>query len=273
MTGRVLITGCSSGIGRAACAGLRARGWTVIASARAPEDLDRLRADGFAAVRIDHHDSASIAAGFAEAVDLAGGRIEALFNNAGHGMPGAAEDLPRGALEEVFSSNVFGLHDLTCHAIRHMRAHGGGRIVQHSSVVGFTPLRWRAAYVATKHALEGLTNTMRVELRGTGIHVAILNTGPVTSGFRDRSMAQFDRWIDVDASRHAQFYRTKWRTRREAGRDRFELGPEAVVKKLAHALESRSPRRRYYITTPAYVAAVLTRILPDAAQDWIVSRL
>ncbi|MBF9059692.1 SDR family NAD(P)-dependent oxidoreductase [Rhodobacterales bacterium HKCCSP123] len=273
MARSVLITGCSSGIGAAAALGLRARGWTVIASARKPEDVARLRAEGFPAVRIDHHDSASIAQGWAEAVTLAGGRIDALFNNAGHGMPGAAEDLPRGALEEVFSSNLFGLHELTTHAIRHMRAEGGGRIVQHSSVVGFTALKWRAAYVATKHALEGLTNTMRIELRGTGIHVSTLNTGPVTSGFRDRSMAQFDRWIDVDASRHAGFYRTKWTARREAGRDLFELGPEAVVKKLVHALESPRPRRRYYITTPAHVAAVLTRILPGALQDRIIDRL
>jgi short-subunit dehydrogenase len=176
-------------------------------------------------------------------------------------------------MEEVFSSNLFGLHELTCLAIAHMRAEGAGRIVQHSSVVGFTALKWRAAYVATKHALEGLTNTMRVELRGTGIHVSILNTGPVTSGFRDRSMAQFDRWIDPEASRHADFYRTKWTARREAGRDLFELGPEAVVKKLVHALESPRPRRRYYITLPAYVAAVLTRILPYAVQDRIIDRL
>lgn len=271
--GVVLITGCSSGIGRAACEGLRASGWTVIASARKPEDVARLAADGFAAVRIDHHDSASIEQGFAQAVDLAGGRIDALFNNAGHGMPGAAEDLPRGALEEVFSSNLFGLHELTCHAIRHMLSHGGGRIVQHSSVLGLTALRWRAAYVASKHALEGLTNTMRVELRGSGIHLSILNTGPITSGFRVRSMAQFDRWIDLDNSRHAAFYRVKWLARREAGRDTFELGPEAVVRKLAHALESPRPRSRYYITTPAYVAAVLTRILPDTAKDWIIARL
>lgn len=273
MARSVLITGCSSGIGAAAARGLRDRGWQVIAAARNPDDVARLAAEGFAAIRIDHHDSASIAQGFAQAVEAAGGRLDALFNNAGHGMPGAAEDLPRGALEEVFSSNLFGLHELTCHAIGHMRGHGAGRIVQHSSVVGFTPLKWRAAYVATKHALEGLTNTMRVELRGTGLHVSILNTGPVTSGFRDRSMAQFDRWIDIDASRHAEFYRRKWVARREAGRDRFELGPEAVVKKLVHALESARPRRRYYITTPAYLAAVLTRILPGALQDRIIDRI
>lgn len=273
MARTILITGCSSGIGLAAAHALRARGWRVIASARNPDDVARLMADGFAAVRIDHHDSTSIAGGFAQALSLAEGRLDALFNNAGHGMPGAAEDLPRGALEEVFSSNLFGVHELTTHAIRHMRAMGAGRIVQHSSVVGFTPLKWRAAYVATKHALEGLSNTMRVELRGTGIHVSILNTGPVTSGFRDRSMAQFDRWIDAGASPHAAFYRAKWTARREAGRDLFELGPEAVVKKLVHALESPRPRRRYYITTPAYVAAALTRLLPGAAQDWITARL
>jgi len=273
MVRSVLITGCSSGIGLVAAQTLRARGWLVIASARKPGDVARLAADGFAAVRIDHHDSASIAEGFAEAVTLAGGRLDALFNNGGHGMPGAAEDLPRAALEEVFSSNVFGVHELTTHAIRHMRAQGSGRIVMHSSVVGFTPLKWRAAYVASKHALEGLTNTLRIELRGTGIHVSTLNTGPVTSGFRNNSMAQFDRWIDAAASPHAEFYRVKWTARREAGRDRFELGPEAVVAKLVRALESPRPRRRYYITTPAYLAAALTRVLPGAAQDWIVARL
>jgi len=273
MARTVLITGCSSGIGLAAAQALRARGWQVITSARKPADVARLSADGFAAVRIDHNDSASIETGFAEALALAGGRLDALFNNAGHGMPGAAEDLPRAALEDVFGSNVFGVHELTTHAIRHMRPHGAGRIVQHSSVVGFTPLRWRAAYVATKHALEGLTNTMRIELRGTGIHVSILNTGPVTSGFRDNSMAQFDRWIDVDASPHAEFYRKTWMARRDAGPAPFELGPDAVVRKLIHALESPRPRRRYYITTPSYIAAVLTRVLPGAAQDWIVARL
>lgn len=274
MTRTILITGCSSGIGAEAAKTLKARGWQVIAAARKTTDVDRLRAEGFDTVRIDHGDAASVEAGWQAALALSEGGIDALFNNGGHGMSGAAEDLPRAALEHVFHSNVFGLHQLTALAARHMIARGAGRIVQHSSVVGYTPLRWRAAYVATKHAIEGLTNTMRVELRGTGVHLSILNTGPVTSSFRENSSAQFERWIDADTSRHAAFYNTVFMARRTSTKpDLFERPASAVVAKLIHAVEARRPRTRYYITFPAYLAAVLTRILPDRAQDWIVSKI
>jgi short-subunit dehydrogenase len=155
------------------------------------------QAEGFDSVRIDHGDAASVEQGWREAMEMTGGTLDALFNNGGHGMSGAAEDVPREALELVFASNVFGVHQLTRLVLPGMIAQGHGRIVMHSSVVGYTPLRWRAAYVATKHAIEGLTNTLRVELRGTGVHVSILNTGPVASGFRENSTKLFDRWIDV----------------------------------------------------------------------------
>ncbi len=270
----ILITGCSSGIGLDAAETLRARGWHVIAACRKPEDVEARRAAGFASVQIDHGDPDSVEAGWAAALELADGRIDALFNNGGHGMSGAGEDLPRAALEHVFHSNVFGVHQLTRLALPGMLARGDGRIVMHSSVVGYTPLQWRSAYVATKHAIEGLTNTMRVELRGTGVHLSIMNTGPVTSGFRENSSKQFERWIDADASRHAAFYRNKFMARRKSTKpDPFELPASAVTKKLIHALEAPRPRTRYYITTPAYIAAVLTRILPDRAQDWIVSKI
>jgi NAD(P)-dependent dehydrogenase (short-subunit alcohol dehydrogenase family) len=270
----ILITGCSSGIGYTAAHALRARGWHVVAACRKPHDVARLQQEGFTAITLDYADPVSVQSGFEDAIEIAGGRLDAVFNNGGHGMPGAAEDLPRAALEEVFQSNVFGVHDLTRRAVALMRAQGGGRIVQHSSVVGFTPLKWRAAYVATKHALEGLNNTMRIELRGSGIHLSILNTGPVTSGFRDNSARQFDRWINVDASVHEDFYRSTFTRRRgpDSKPDLFELPASAVVQKLVHALESPYPRRRYYITTPAYIAAILTRVLPEAATDWIISK-
>ncbi len=270
----VLITGCSSGIGLEAAQTLRRRGWRVIAACRAQDDVDRRQAEGFDAVRLDYADPASVDEGWRAALTLTGGRMDALFNNGGHGMSGAVEDVSRAALEHVFHSNVFGLHQLTRLAIPVMLAHGGGRIVQHSSVVGIAPLRWRGAYVATKHALEGLTKTMRVELRGTGVHLSLLNTGPVTSRFRQNSSAQFERWIAADTSRHAEFYRTVFMAHRtNTGPAPFERPPSAVVRRLIHALEASRPRLRYYITPPSYVAAALIRLLPDRVQDWVVSRI
>jgi NAD(P)-dependent dehydrogenase (short-subunit alcohol dehydrogenase family) len=274
VTRSILITGCSSGIGLAAAEGLRARGWRVIAACRSDLDVDARRSDGFESVRIDHGDPDSVEAGWQAAMQITGGTLDALFNNGGHGMPGAAEDVPREALEQVFHSNVFGVHQLTRLAIPVMLAQGHGRIVMHSSVVGFVPLKWRAAYVATKHALEGLTNTMRIELRGTGVQVSILNTGPVTSGFRENSARLFDTWIDAGNSRHAAFYRGPFTARRHStDPDRFELPASAVVAKLVHAVEAPRPRIRYYITLPAHVAAILSRILPERARDWIMSKV
>lgn len=274
MTRRILITGCSSGIGLAAARTLRDRGWHVVAACRKPQDVAARQAEGFDSVRIDLGDPDSVADGWDATMAITGGRLDALFNNGGHGMSGAAEDVPRAALELVFASNVFGGHQLTRLALPVMIRQGHGRIVMHSSVVGYTALRWRAAYVATKHAIEGLANTMRAELRGTGVHVSILNTGPVTSGFRENSTRLFDDWIDIDASRHAAYYRDTFMAKRASNKPvAFEGTADHVVKKLIHAIEAPRPRTRYFITPHAYVAAVLTRILPDRMQDWIVARL
>lgn len=274
MTRSILITGCSSGIGLAAARTLRDRGWTVIAACRKLDDVAAQQAEGFLSVQLDHGNSVSVENGWQAALDLAGGRIDALFNNGGHGMSGAAEDVPREALELVFASNVFGVHQLTRLALPGMIARGQGRIVMHSSVVGYTPLRWRAAYVATKHAIEGMTNTMRVELRGTGVHVSILNTGPVTSGFRENSTKLFAHWIDAGASRHAQYYETEFAAKRQSDAPvAFEGSADDVVRKLIHAIEAPRPRTRYFITPHAYVAAILTRTLPDRMKDWIGARL
>lgn len=274
MTRSILITGCSSGIGLTAARTLRARGWHVIAACRKAEDVATRVAEGFASVQIDHGDAKSVEAGWSATMEITGGTLDALFNNGGHGMSGAAEDIPRDGMELVFASNVFGVHQLTRLALPNMIARGKGRIVMHSSVVGFTALRWRAAYVATKHAIEGLANTMRVELRGTGVTVSILNTGPVASGFRKNSVALFDQWISVDGSRHSAYYQTEFMAERD-GDDPvlFEGTADHVVKKLIHAVEAPRPRTRYYITPHAYVAAILTRVLPDRMQDWLGARL
>ena len=183
MTQSILITGCSSGIGYDAAHGMRAAGWRVFASCRQQADCDRLKAEGFDAPLIDYADSASIQTGLAQVLATTGGTLDALFNNGAFGTPGAVEDLPRNALREIFETNVFGVHDLTIRVIPVMRAQGHGRIVQNSSVLGLVALRWRAAYIATKFALEGLTDTLRIEMADTNIKIITIEPGPVTSGF------------------------------------------------------------------------------------------
>jgi len=271
----ILITGCSSGIGATVARGVRDHGWRVIASARKPEDVAAIKADGFEAVQLDYADPDSIASGLAETLALTGGTLDALFNNGAFGMPGAVEDLPRGGLREIFETNLFGVHDLTCRVIPIMRAQGHGRIIQHSSVLGLVPLKWRGAYVSTKYALEGLTDVLRIEMRDTPIHFTLLNTGPVTSKIRVNSIPHFERWIDWENSARAEQYREALipRLYEDGGPDPFELPPEAVTKKVIHFLESRRPKPRYYITTPTYIMGALKRLLPTRALDWITSRV
>jgi NAD(P)-dependent dehydrogenase (short-subunit alcohol dehydrogenase family) len=270
----VLITGCSSGIGYASAIGLRAAGWRVFASCRKPEDCARLRAEGFDSPLIDYADEATIASGLADVLAATGGTLDALFNNGAFGTPGAVEDLPTGALRAIFEVNFFGWHTLTRAVIPVMRAQGHGRIVQCSSVLGLVTMPWRAAYNSTKFALEGMTDTLRVEMRDTPIHVILIEPGPVTSRIRANSVPHFERWIDWEASPRAEQYRTGLRKRlyEDRGPDAFELPPEAVVKKLRHALESPRPRARYFVTTPTYLMAALRRVLPTRALDWVLSR-
>ena len=272
----ILITGASSGIGAHAARVLHGRpGWRVLATCRRAEDVARLNAEGLESFALDVTDPASIAAGWEETLRRTEGRVDALFSNAGHGLPGAVEDVPPEALRAIFETNVFGLHDLTRRAVRQMRTQGHGRIVQHSSGLGRVSLRWRGAYNASKHALEGLTDTMRLELRGTGIHVSTLNTGPVTSAFRVKSIPHFERWIDWESSAIAERYRTELLPfLYEPGpRAAFQREPMAVTRRLIHAIESPRPRARYLITPAVHIAEGLRRILPQNLIDAIAGRL
>lgn len=269
----ILVTGCSSGIGLDAAQGLRARGWRVFASCRQEADCARLRGMGFDSPRIDYADPESVASGLAATLEATGGRLDALFNNGAHALPGAVEDLPREALAAIFETNLFGWHDLTRRAIPAMRAQGHGRIVMCSSVLGLVPMKWRGAYVATKYALEGLTDVLRIEMRGTGIHVALIEPGPVTSRIRVNAIPHFERWIDWKASaRAAEYEGLLHRLYAERGPDAFELPPSAVTRRLVHAVEHPRPRARYHVTTPTRVMAALRRVLPTPALDWIIAR-
>ncbi len=270
----ILITGCSSGIGHDAAHGLAARGWRVFAACRQEADCARLRDEGLEAVRLDYTDTASIADAAGTVLDATGGRLDALFNNGAHAMPGAVEDLPTDALRAVFEANFFGWHELTRRVIPVMRAQGHGRIVQCSSVLGLVVAPWRGAYNATKFALEGLTDTLRIEMRGTGIHVVLIEPGPITSRIRQNAIPHFERWVDWERSPRADQYRKTLLKRlyEKRGPDRFELPPSAVTKKLVRALESPNPAPRYYVTTPTYLAGALRRVLPTRALDRLLAK-
>jgi NAD(P)-dependent dehydrogenase (short-subunit alcohol dehydrogenase family) len=270
----VLITGCSSGIGYDAAYGLRDAGWRVFASCRQQKDCDRLKAEGFESPRLDYADSDNLKAGLAEVLRATGGTLDALYNNGAFATPGAVEDLPRDALRANFEVNVFGVHELTNLVILVMRKQGHGRIVNCSSVLGLVVLPWRGSYNTTKFALEGLTDTLRIEMRGTGIHIILLEPGPVTSNIRVNSIPHFEKWIDWKKSARQSAYEAGLSKRlyEDNGPDTFELPASAVTKKLLHALEHPKPKPRYYVTTPTYIMGFARRILPTRALDWLISK-
>ena len=269
----ILISGCSSGIGRCAAEGLRARGWRVFATARQPADVAQLQAAGLESLLLDLSDSASIRTAVATVLERSGGRLDALFNNAAYGQPGAVEDLSRAALREQFEVNLFGTQELSNQVIPVLRRQGHGRIVYNSSVLGLVAFAYRGAYVASKFALEGLADTLRQELRGTGIHVCLIEPGPILSRFRDNAHVAYQRHIDPAHSVHREQYAAmEARLLKEGPAAPFTLPPEAVLKRLIHAVESPRPQARYFVTAPTYLFALLRRLLSTSALDALLHR-
>lgn len=270
----ILITGCSSGIGLCAARGLRQRGYRVFATARKDSDVKNLSTEGFDAFRLDLADSHSIGVALDQVLQRTGGSLYALFNNGAYGQPGAVEDLSRAALREQFETNVFGTHELTSLVLPVMRKQGYGRIIQNSSVLGFAAMAYRGAYNSSKYALEGLSDTLRLELAGTGIFVSLVEPGPILSRFRDNAMTPYKKNIDSERSVHRQKYLAmEARLAKEGPAVPFTLGPEAVLKAVIHALESKRPKARYYVTFPTYLFGFLKRVLPDRALDELLRRV
>jgi NAD(P)-dependent dehydrogenase (short-subunit alcohol dehydrogenase family) len=187
----ILITGCSSGIGLHVATRLKADGYRVFATARKAKDVEKLTALGFEAHLLDLDSSESIQQAVAWVLSSTQGQLYALFNNGAYGQPGAVEDLTRDVLRQQFETNLFGWLELTNLLIPVMRKQGTGRIIQNSSVLGLITLKYRGAYNASKFALEGLTDTLRQELHGSGIHVSLVEPGPITSAFRENAYAMF----------------------------------------------------------------------------------
>lgn len=264
-TKTILITGASSGIGAHCARALKRDGWRVFATARRPQDMERLEAEGIEAFYLDYREPESISALVEAVLARTGGQLDALFNNGAHAQAGAVEDLPVAALREQFEANFFGWHDLTRRIVPVMRAQGGGRIVHCSSILGLVPVTYRGAYAASKYALEGLMLCMRAELAGSGVHVSLIEPGPIESRLAANGLEWFERNIDVEASVHHEAYQRQLARLRAGGRkSRLKLGPEAVYKVLRHALTHPRPRPHYVVTLPARIGVALKRLLPAA---------
>lgn len=269
----ILITGCSTGIGKRAAEILHQGGWQVFATARRDEDIAMLSDDiGVTGLYLDYQDSASIKATAEQVLAQTDGHLFALFNNGGFGQPGAVEDLDTDVLRAQFETNFFGWHDLTRRVIPAMRAQGGGRIIQCSSVFGFVSAHYRGAYTASKHALEALSDAMRQELRGTNIHISIIEPGPIRTAFNKRALQSYRDNINMQASPHKDKYQQRVDDLENGGDSTFKLEPDAVVAKLQHALTSKNPKSRYYVTVPTYVLAYAKRLLPTKLIDEILIR-
>jgi NAD(P)-dependent dehydrogenase (short-subunit alcohol dehydrogenase family) len=269
----ILITGCSSGIGLASAREMKARGWRVFATARKPEDIARLKdEEGVESLYLDYAAPQSIEAAARHILDATDGKLAALFNNGAYGQPGAVEDLEPQVLRAQFEAGFFGWHDLTRRLIPAMRKQGHGRLVFCSSVLGLIAAPYRGAYCAAKFAVEAMADTLRIELAGTGIKVVLIEPGPIASRFVEHALEAYRRNIDLEASPHREIYRARIARLEEGGSQTFKLGPEAVALKLAHALESANPKRRYYVTLPTYAAALFRRLLPASVLDAIAAR-
>lgn len=272
MTAKTLfITGCSSGIGYVTAHRIKQRGHRVICSARKIADVERLRHEGFETLQLDLASSGSIHHAFKELVELSGGQIDAVFHNGAYGQPGAVEDLSRSVLKEQFETNFFGTHELNTLLIPLMRKQGHGRIIYNSSILGFVAMRYRGAYNASKFALEGLADTMRIELHGTNIHISLIEPGPIESDFRKNAFAMYKKHIDPSKSFHKETYLAmEERLQKPGPAAPFTLPAAAVADKVVHALEAERPKIRYYVTFPTYLFAYLKRLLPHRWLDYLL---
>ena len=270
----VIITGCSSGIGYQAVKDLTARGYDVIATARNPKDVERLKAQGFFSLQLDLTDSHSIRLAFDSILEHTRGNIYGLFNNGAYGQAGAVEDLSRELISQQFETNVFGWMELTNLVIPVMRRQNQGRIIFNSSILGLIALKFRGAYNASKYAIEGFADTLRLELHDTEIYVTLIEPGPIESQFRSNSYKIYQQTINREESAFSEEYLVaEKRLQKKDAATPFTLPATAVSSKLIHALESNHPKARYYVTFPTYLFAYLKRLLPVSMIDRLLIKI
>ena len=267
----VLITGCSSGIGFCLAHGLRAAGYRVFATARKEKDITKLKELGFEAFLLDLASSGSIKAAISELYRKTDS-LYALINNGAYGQAGALEDISRKTLEKQFQANVFGWHELTNLVLASMKEKNIGRIVYISSVLGFVAMPFRGPYVASKFAIEGLVDTLRLELKKTKIKLSLIQPGPIESKFRENAFLAFKENVDPSNSDYQKEYKTMIKRLNSDKNVQFTLPPESVLRCVLHALGSKVPKNHYRVTFPTKLFAFLCRILPSSWMDNILSK-
>ena len=267
----VLITGCSSGIGLDVARALK-NDYTIIATARSEADVQKLLDEGFESYRLDVTKSDEVDVVF-ENILQKHSYLYAVFNNAGYGQPGAVEDISKEVLKEQFETNFFGLWDITTKAVKIFRKQGYGRILNHSSVVGLVSLRFRGAYNASKYAIEGMDDTLRLELEGSNIYVSSINTGPVRSDFRKNAMKMFLKNIDYENSVFHKEYKEQMIEAKHSTTASFSRNSDVVIANIRHALEAKKPRPRYFNTEATWILAFLKRVLTTKALDKVLGKI
>lgn len=270
----ILVTGCSTGIGYTVAKGLQQRGYQVFTTARKAEDIARLEAEGLKVIELELADSNSVQDAANELMLRTGGKLFAVFHNGAYGQPGAVEDLSREAIEAQFAANVFGWMELNNRLMPLFHQQNAGRIIFNSSVLGFISLPYRGAYVASKYAIEGFADTLRLELAHTNIHVSLIEPGPVESQFRANAQKAFEQHIDVASSVHRENYEGALkRLKSEKSKAPFVVEADVVLQKVIHILESKRPKTRYYVTKPTYLFAYLKRFLPTRWMDSLLLKI
>jgi NAD(P)-dependent dehydrogenase (short-subunit alcohol dehydrogenase family) len=272
----ILITGCSTGIGYDAAHTLLQKGWRVFATCRLEEDCIRLRNEGLESFTLDYSCEKSVQAAVTETLKRTNGTLDALYNNGAYAIPGLVQDIPREAYRAIFEVNLFGYFDLINKILPIMQDQGHGRIINCSSILGFTAIKARGAYNATKFAMEGLTDTLRLELGKSPIKVILIEPGPITANIRINSQQHFEKWINWKSSRDILFYEKKLIPRLYSTTNTLDFGQlpaSAVTQKIIHALESKRPSPRYYVTMPTFIAGVCNRLFSTRVLDWIKSKL
>jgi NAD(P)-dependent dehydrogenase (short-subunit alcohol dehydrogenase family) len=264
----VLITGCSTGIGRATAERLADDGWTVYATARRPEAIADLEAKGCRTLALDVLDEDSMRAAVT-AVEEAEGAVGVLVNNAGYSQSGAVEEVPPEQVRRQFETNVFGLLRLTQLVLPGMRRQRWGKIVNVSSMGGRLTFPGGGIYHATKHAVEALSDALRFEVRGFGVDVVLIEPGLIRTNFSETAVGSIEQGLPSEGP-YAHFNRAVAKSTAEAYTGplgRLGGGPESVARTIAKAISARRPRTRYPVTPSARMVLGMRRVLPDRGWD------